>query len=111
MKLIEGDLGNFREGDYLISFQTQFLKKAILHLCSKNIKKNVISFIEALAPPDSILKSPIGNSDGKAYEVLLFFFYSQTQHLWTAVTSAPSCFERPDWWPLLKEPLVPKASL
>ena len=48
---------------------------------------DAVSLVDAYAPPDDVLYSTIGRSDGQAYD-----------HLYTAVTAAPGCFERVSWW-------------
>uniref|UniRef100_A0A034VTC7 Acyl-coenzyme A oxidase n=2 Tax=Bactrocera dorsalis TaxID=27457 RepID=A0A034VTC7_BACDO len=51
------------------------------------LKDEAISLIDAIAPTDFILNSPLGMSDGNIY-----------QHLQRAIVQAPEVFERPSWW-------------
>lgn len=43
------------------------------------------------APPDEILASSIGRSDGE-----------MLKNLFQAITSSPGCYERPEWWYRIK---------
>jgi acyl-CoA oxidase len=63
ISVIVEDLATFRENDYISSEQGKFLKSLVLDLSSQ-LKNEVIGIIDALAPPDAILGSPIGASDG-----------------------------------------------
>lgn len=51
------------------------------------LKDEAISLVDAIAPTDFILNSPLGMSDGNIY-----------QHLQRAIVQAPKVFERPSWW-------------
>lgn len=51
------------------------------------LKNEAISMIDAIAPPDFIINSPLGMSDGNVY-----------QHMERAIISTPGVFERPNWW-------------
>lgn len=78
---IEADLGNFRNDDFISSAQAKLVKNAVLKLCQE-VKKNAIAFVDAVAPPDAILCSPIGKSDGEVYK-----------NLYNAIITAPGAFE------------------
>eukprot|EP01102_Stenamoeba_stenopodia_P014952 TRINITY_DN5044_c0_g1_i1.p1 TRINITY_DN5044_c0_g1~~TRINITY_DN5044_c0_g1_i1.p1 ORF type:complete len:734 (+),score=191.25 TRINITY_DN5044_c0_g1_i1:67-2268(+) len=95
MTRIEQDIGNFRDNDFINSKQTQKLRKDILDLV-RQVKDNAIAFVDAIAPPDGILYSPIGRSDGEAYK-----------HLYNVTVHAPGALSRPDWWDVMKVPVVP----
>lgn len=43
----------------------QHIREAILSLC-RELKPEAVSLVDAVAPPDFILNSPIGKSDGQA---------------------------------------------
>ncbi|KAK7867138.1 hypothetical protein R5R35_005853 [Gryllus longicercus] len=64
----------------------QYIREGIVELCQK-IKNDAVSLADVLAPPDFILNSVLGRSDGKVYENLQSFLYQ-----------TPETFERPSWW-------------
>ncbi|XP_016946147.2 peroxisomal acyl-coenzyme A oxidase 3 isoform X18 [Drosophila biarmipes] len=74
--------GYFREN----SHELKLYEKGILGLLS-DLKDEAIALVDAIAPTDFILNSPLGVSDGNVY-----------QHLQRAIVSAPGVFERPHWW-------------
>ncbi|ALC37996.1 CG9527 [Drosophila busckii] len=51
------------------------------------LKDQAIALVDAIAPTDFILNSPLGMSDGNVY-----------QHLQRTIISAPGVYERPQWW-------------
>lgn len=65
---------------------TNLIHEFILELCSL-IKDDSVSLVDSLAPPDFILHSALGMSDGNIYK-----------NLYIAMTQTPGCFERPNWW-------------
>lgn len=58
----------------------------ILALCSQ-LKDDVVSLVDVVAPPDFILNSPIGNADGYLYK-----------NMWSAVLQGNEVLQRPSWW-------------
>lgn len=62
------------------------IRDHILELCS-SLKDNSLSLVEVLSPPDWVLRSSLGQSDGKLYE-----------NLYEAITKSKGCFERPEWF-------------
>ncbi|XP_053664148.1 peroxisomal acyl-coenzyme A oxidase 3 [Anopheles marshallii] len=81
-------IGVFYQGGY---FSTQpnamaLLQQAVLDLLP-NIKQNAIAIVDAIAPPDFIINSPLGMSDGDVY-----------RHMESAIMQAPEALERPKWW-------------
>lgn len=62
------------------------IREHILELCSK-MKDNSLTLAEVLAPPDWVLRSSLGKSDGKLYE-----------NLYHAITNSKGCFDRPEWY-------------
>lgn len=64
----------------------QFIKDGILKLCAQ-IKPEAVSLVDALAPPDFILNSALGKSDGNIYK-----------NIQSAVFQGPGVFQRPTWW-------------
>ena len=74
--------GIFSSGD-----QVTKIHKQLLRAC-KDLTPNAVSLVDVLAPPDFILNSILGNSDGQVYKHLKLAFY----------TSEDS-FGRPSYWP------------
>lgn len=55
----------FLSGGYIVGSEPiQLIEDAILHLCS-NLKDEAVALVDAIAPTDFILNSPIGHSDGQ----------------------------------------------
>lgn len=72
------------------------LRETILQLC-RELKPDAVSLVDAIAPPDFVLNSVLGASDGKVY-----------QHLEVAMSEAPGCYEKPSWWGLAANRLKAK---
>ncbi|RWS04412.1 Peroxisomal acyl-coenzyme A oxidase 3-like protein [Dinothrombium tinctorium] len=62
------------------------MREAILTLCLQ-LKNEAVSLVDAIAPPDFILNSCLGNSDGRVYE-----------HIFDALSHNKGAFERPSWY-------------
>ncbi|KAM6909186.1 peroxisomal acyl-coenzyme A oxidase 3 isoform 2-T2 [Xenentodon cancila] len=54
---------------------------------NSQLKDDAVALVDALAPPDFILNSPIGNADGQIY-----------QNLWSTMMQGTQVLERPSWW-------------
>lgn len=68
---LQRHLSDFYEGGYAQGPNlSNIIKKAILKLC-EDLKPDAVSLADAIAPPDFILNSAIGKSDG---EVVTNFF-------------------------------------
>ncbi|XP_022121226.2 peroxisomal acyl-coenzyme A oxidase 3 isoform X1 [Pieris rapae] len=80
--LVEMYQGGFSKGEEL----ARLLRAAILEMCA-DLKTEVVSVVDALAPTDFVLNSVLGKSDGNLY-----------QHLQKAFFSHPGAFERATWW-------------
>ncbi|KAL4707427.1 hypothetical protein ACJJTC_008612 [Scirpophaga incertulas] len=80
--LVELYQGGYGSGDSM----ARLLREAILMLCNE-LKDEVLSIADALAPTDFVLNSVLGKSDGNLY-----------QNLQTALFSNPDTFGRPTWW-------------
>ncbi|CAG9585069.1 unnamed protein product [Danaus chrysippus] len=71
----------------------RLVRDAVLELCAE-LKGEMVSVVDALAPTDFVLNSVLGSSDGKVnlhYEVLY-------QNLQKSFFSQPGVFERAPWW-------------
>ncbi|KAH8381153.1 hypothetical protein KR200_005982 [Drosophila serrata] len=73
--------GFFRDNSHLNLYE-----QGILGLLSV-LKDEAIALVDAIAPTDFILNSPLGMSDGNVY-----------QHLQRTIVSTPGVYERPHWW-------------
>ncbi|XP_065357316.1 peroxisomal acyl-coenzyme A oxidase 3 isoform X2 [Calliphora vicina] len=99
--LVTKHVGIFYQGGYFRNNeQIELYQKAILDLLPV-LKNEAITLVDAIAPTDFILNSPLGMSDGNIY-----------LHLQRAVLSAPGVFERPDWWrEVTYKEYIPKAKM
>ncbi|XP_063974063.1 peroxisomal acyl-coenzyme A oxidase 3-like [Diachasmimorpha longicaudata] len=85
---LERKLGDFYAGGYAepSSNMDQYLREGIIKL-SKELVDEAVALVDVLAPPDFILNSPLGMSDGRVYEHLERFLKQDADN-----------FERPTWW-------------
>jgi len=84
---LEQHLTTMYQGGYLTGPKPPtMIKDAILLLCGQ-LKDDAVSLVDAIAPPDFILNSPIGASDGEIYK-----------NLYGAMLQGNKALERPDWW-------------
>lgn len=76
------------EGGFLSTSQNanELLETGILELLAV-LKNEAVSLIDSIAPPDFIINSPLGMSDGNVYRHLENFMYQ-----------TPDTFTRPSWW-------------
>lgn len=87
LEMIRKYLGILYEAGFISGAEpTQIVQNAILLLLPE-IKINAISLVDAMAPPDFLLNSPLGMSDGNVYK-----------HLQNTIMSAPGALARPYWW-------------
>lgn len=71
------------------SVPVELLKTGVIDLLPE-LKNDAISLVDAIAPNDFILNSPLGMSDGQVYK-----------HLQSILWQTSSTFERPKWWKLV----------
>ncbi|XP_028162599.1 peroxisomal acyl-coenzyme A oxidase 3-like [Ostrinia furnacalis] len=80
--LVEMYQGGYASGEA----PTRLIRAAILELCS-DVKGEVVSVVDALAPTDFVLNSVLGKSDGNLY-----------QNIEHALFNAPGTIGRAKWW-------------
>lgn len=85
----------YQGGYFAGSTPAKTWREAILKLCLE-LKNEAVSLVDTLAPPDFILDSPLGFSDGNVY-----------QHLYGALVHGPGAFEVPSWWNSFKNQKPP----
>lgn len=84
---LETHLTTLYQGGFCCSVNdARIVRAAILTLCCE-LKNEAVALVDALAPPDFILNSPIGHSNGKAHE-----------NLHAAIMQKPENKERISWW-------------
>ncbi|KAK3587288.1 hypothetical protein CHS0354_034441 [Potamilus streckersoni] len=84
---LEKHLATLYQGGFITGSEPpRLMQNAILRLCAE-LKDDAVSLVDAIAPPDFILNSPIGQSDGQIYK-----------NLYGTMIQGPKALERPDWW-------------
>ncbi|XP_052800713.1 peroxisomal acyl-coenzyme A oxidase 3-like [Mya arenaria] len=84
---LEKHLSLLYQGGYISGPSAPALmQEAILALCGQ-LKDDSVSLVDAIAPPDFILNSPIGMSDGQIYK-----------NLYGAMLQGEKALERAGWW-------------
>lgn len=76
----------YRDGYFSGPQAGQMIERCILDLCTQ-LKDDAVALVDAIAPPDFILASPIARADGELYK-----------HLWGTVLQQTGVLERPSWW-------------
>lgn len=82
-------IGILYEGGFVASNGpnvNDLLQTGILGLLT-DLKNDAVSLVDSIAPPDFILNSPLGMSDGNVYKHLESFMYQ-----------TPDTFTRASWW-------------
>lgn len=85
---LENRLGDIFSGGYAApqSKIDVMLRQGIVELC-RDVKDDAVSLVDVLAPPDFVLNSPLGMSDGEVYKHLEQSIFGDRENL-----------ERPKWW-------------
>jgi len=83
---IDEDWGNFRLNDFINNDQYRFVKELLIDR-NLELKDEAVGIIDAIAPPDNVLGSPLGSYDGNLYNKFL-----------NMVMTAPGCYEKVSWW-------------
>ena len=93
--LIEKELAVFLEEGYFNGKQAKIIRELVISL-GEQYKKECVALVDAIAPPDEIIWSPLGQSNGLIYK-----------NLFSTVRTAPKAFERADYWSILRTPVKP----
>ncbi|XP_069704867.1 uncharacterized protein [Periplaneta americana] len=84
---LEKHVGSLYEGGYAVGPNaSKLIKDGILHLCTL-LKPDAVALADAIAPPDFILNSAIGKSDGQVYK-----------NIKEALFQGQTTTSRPTWW-------------
>ncbi|XP_022101155.1 peroxisomal acyl-coenzyme A oxidase 3-like isoform X1 [Acanthaster planci] len=87
----------YQGGYFSGSGPAHLIRDAILTLCSQ-LKDEAVALVDVFAPPDFILNSPIGASDGQVYK-----------RLYASFLRTPGSLERPHWWKeFVDKPVIAK---
>ncbi|KAL0842466.1 hypothetical protein ABMA28_014562 [Loxostege sticticalis] len=84
--ILEKHLATLYIGGFLSGEQGVHLREGILELCA-GVCPEAVALADTLAPPDFLLKSVLGQSDGEAYK-----------HIQNSVMTYPGSMTRPEWW-------------
>ncbi|XP_012527956.1 peroxisomal acyl-coenzyme A oxidase 3 [Monomorium pharaonis] len=85
---LEKRLGDLYGGGYASpnSNIDDLLREGIIILC-RDLVDNVVALVDVLAPPDFVLNSALGMSDGEVYKHMKEWIFKDKENL-----------ERPSWW-------------
>ncbi|XP_071946263.1 peroxisomal acyl-coenzyme A oxidase 3-like [Antedon mediterranea] len=84
---LQKHMATFYQGGYFSGGEpANLVQTTILSLCS-DLKQDAVALVDVFAPPDFILNSPIGASDGQLYK-----------NLYGALIQEEGALERPSWW-------------
>lgn len=87
LQIVLRHLAILYEGEFIAGPRfSDLINEATLRLLPV-LKREAIALVDSIAPPDFILNSPLGMSDGNVYK-----------HLQNAIMSAPDALQRPSWW-------------
>mmetsp|Transcript_8659 Transcript_8659/g.8644 ORF Transcript_8659/g.8644 Transcript_8659/m.8644 type:complete len:130 (+) Transcript_8659:1711-2100(+) len=90
LERIEKNSGLYLENAFNGS-QIRIVKDAEVNLC-RELAKDSLHIIDAIAAPDKILGSAIGNADGQMYSNII-----------KAVEASKRVYDPPTWLPILKQ--------
>ncbi|XP_012527960.2 peroxisomal acyl-coenzyme A oxidase 3 isoform X2 [Monomorium pharaonis] len=92
---LEKRLGDLYGGGYASpnSNIDSLLREGIIILC-RDLVDNVVPLVDVLAPPDFVLNSALGMSDGEIYKHMKEWIFQDKQNL-----------ERPSWWKEIRSKL------
>ncbi|XP_072751656.1 peroxisomal acyl-coenzyme A oxidase 3-like isoform X2 [Anoplolepis gracilipes] len=92
---LEKRLGDLYGGGYASSSSKidDFLRKGVIILC-RDLLDNAVALVDVLAPPDFILNSALGMSDGEVYKHMKEWIFKDKENL-----------ERPSWWKEIRSKL------
>ncbi|XP_015915555.2 peroxisomal acyl-coenzyme A oxidase 3 [Parasteatoda tepidariorum] len=75
------------EGGFCVgALASKSIKRCILKLCEE-LKEQAVSLADAISPPDFVLNSALGKSDGQIYK-----------NLYECILNTPGALDRPAWW-------------
>ena len=84
---LEKHMATLYQGGYATGpVPSSLIREGILDLCCA-LKGDAVALVDAIAPPDFILNSCLGQSDGEVYK-----------NLRSAMSQCPNGLERPTWW-------------
>ncbi len=87
LHLLDKNLIFFYQGGFFTNDKPVVLiREAILQLCSE-MKNEAVALIDAIAPPDYVLNSILGNSTGDVYKTL-----------YNSMGQSPGAFDRLTWY-------------
>uniref|UniRef100_T1J6M7 Acyl-coenzyme A oxidase n=1 Tax=Strigamia maritima TaxID=126957 RepID=T1J6M7_STRMM len=98
---LERHLIYFCKGNYFpANSGIEAIRNNVSTLCLR-IKNESIALVDAIAPPDEILNSVLGSSDGQIYKRLVSYFLTGGKNL-----------QRPHWWKeMLPESIIMSSNL
>lgn len=99
---LEKHLATLYDANYFKEYNgkpTIELRESILLLCEQ-LKDNLVSLIDAIAPDDFILNSSLGFSNGQLYH-----------NIFDSLTKSQGAFDRPHWYTEFTNEQVPKPKL
>jgi acyl-CoA oxidase len=85
--IVKNYIGVLYEGGFVQDVNAGDLLQSGILTILPDLKKEAISLVDAIAPPDFIVDSPLGKADGRVYD-----------HLKSVIFQTPETFERPTWW-------------
>ncbi|XP_046685744.1 peroxisomal acyl-coenzyme A oxidase 3-like isoform X1 [Homalodisca vitripennis] len=84
---IEKHLVYLYQGGYIQGpAESQLIQSAILSLCDQ-LRLEAVALVDSVAPPDFVLNSALGHSNGEVYK-----------NLQQAFLQSPGSMQRPAWW-------------